>query len=114
MSTFILILFKKQKFHREKQEEYIHSVPFFLKKIYPMQNKKILSQSIHYCPATIQTRIDPVFYLSREKNSIEIYRAKIRQNSSPSSKISKTRLLFTWDYTLVRSNKTRETRTGAG
>lgn len=43
MSTFILILFKKQNFHRDKQEEYIRSVPFFPKrrKTYLMQNKKI-------------------------------------------------------------------------
>lgn len=32
MSTFILILFKKQNFHRDKQEEYIRSVPFFSKR----------------------------------------------------------------------------------
>lgn len=32
MSTFILILFKKQNFHHDKQEEYIRSVPFFPKR----------------------------------------------------------------------------------
>lgn len=44
MSTFILILFKKQNFHREKNTFVLFHSFRKEKKTYPMQNKKIFSR----------------------------------------------------------------------
>lgn len=92
-----------------------------------MQNKKILSLFLFYklkkkkkithassisisIIVQRQFKLDRssfFFYLSRDKkNSIEIYRVTKNSSKFPLPKISKTRLLLTWDYTLVRSNRT--------
>lgn len=95
-----MILFKKQKFHRDKQEEYIHSVPFFLKRKknpcrirkfflfsffrnYKKNNPCILHINIHNCPTTIQTGSIQFFFIYRATKKIQsksIASPKIRQN----------------------------------